>query len=197
MLYSYAISQLQEHAVQLPFLRGALRPPNPPRFSTQLGKVLFLSGALAGCLASMEDMMYRLVQKSSVYSISELHEHAVQVVFFSSLHLLFIHKVSKKGGRRMSRRMASKDPPSSLDTARQTENFTTSILSYSSFSYSSTFLKKSRYGRFWSFAFALEPLSLSLPGPRAFRRAAKKAPWKTLETGKKSASFPTSLFTQF
>ena len=65
--------------------------------------------------------MYRLVQKSSVYTISELQEYAVQFVFFSSLHLLFIQKVSKKGGRRMSRRMASKDPPSTLDTACQTD----------------------------------------------------------------------------
>ena len=83
----------------------------------------------------MQDMLNRLVQKSSVYSISELQEHAVQFVFFSSLHLLFIQKVSKKGGRRMSRRMASKDPPSTIETACQMEKFTTYILSYSSFSY--------------------------------------------------------------
>ena len=148
-------------------------------------------------------MLYRLVQKSSVYSISELQEHAVQCVFFSSLHLLFIQNVSKKGGRRMSRRMASKDPPSTLDTACQMDtcDLKLTFISDSSFFLLSHVTRHNsqipRYFPFWSFAFVFEPLSLSLPGPRAFRRAAKKVPLKRLQTSSKVASFPTSLFTQF
>ena len=119
----------------------------------------------------MQDMLYRLVQKSSVYSISELQEHAVQCVFFTSLHLLFIQKVSKKGGRRMSRRMASKDPPSTLDTACQMhviENLHSILLFlFLLFHVPLHIFQIPRYVPFWSFAFVSEPLSLSLPGARA------------------------------
>ena len=59
------------------------------------------------------------------------------------------------------------------------------------------FSKKSRYAPLWSFSFVFKPLSLSLPGPRAFRRAAKKARHNTLQTGSKIDSLPTSLFTHF
>ena len=38
----YAISEPQQPAVQFPFLRGALRPPVPPRFSTQFGDSFFV-----------------------------------------------------------------------------------------------------------------------------------------------------------
>ena len=75
----YSNSEPQEHAVQCPFLRGALRPPVPPALFNPIGEILFSGfGALAGCLAFMEDMMYRLVQKASDYSISALQQHAVQ-----------------------------------------------------------------------------------------------------------------------
>ena len=134
----------------------------------------------------MQDMLNRLVHTPSVYSVSEPQEHAVQCVVFTSLRLLFIQKISKKGGRRMSRRMASKDPPSTLETACQThviENFHSILLFlFLLFHVTLHISQIPRYVPFLSFAFVFEPLSLSPPGPRAFRRAAKKAPLTALKS---------------
>ncbi len=59
----YSISEPQEHAVQFPFLRGALRPTVPPSFSNQLLAHYFVFFASAVRIPLLEGMWYKVVVK--------------------------------------------------------------------------------------------------------------------------------------